>query len=310
MINPFEYGNIPRRFNARLMAENGHWRHYAIDFPVAFPGIFQDSNTAYADYFQPLASGKSPLVILIHGWGDHSALPLRVMARGLARRGVHSLMLYLPFHSRRMSADMKKRSPNLTPDEWFAGYRIGVTDVRQVVDWAQEKGEIDGGRIVVVGLSLGAFTGSIAMGVDRRITAGVFIVIGGNTTKIMEYSRFTVLRRRYRLPREVYEDTQKQYTGYLEEVATRGWDNVEPQERNFFIDPMTYAHRLKTRPLLMLNALWDEFVPREATLDFQHACGDCPLVWFPTTHSTIWVLYPLIASRIYGFLRGALALTE
>ena len=117
-----------------------------------------------------------------------------------------------------------------------------------------------------------------------------------------------MFRRRYRLSREVYEATQKQYTGYIEQEAARGWENVEPPQRNYFIDPMTYAHRLKTRPLLMLNALWDEFVPREATLDFQHACGDCPLVWFPTTHSTIWVLYPLIASRIYGFLRGAFAL--
>ena len=303
MMNPFEYQRGGHRFNTHPLNGNSHWRHYAIDFPVAFPGIFQDSNTAYADYFQPLASGKSPLVILIHGWGDHSALPLQVMARGLASRGVHSLTLYLPFHSRRMPADMQKRSPNLTPDEWFAGYRIGVTDVRQVLDWAEENPAVDTSRIVVIGLSLGAIVSSIAMGIDSRISAGVFIVSGGNTTKIAEYSRFTVFRRRYRVPRQAYEAMQKQYAGYLEQVAAKGWENVEPPERNFFIDPMTYAHRLKSRPLLMLNARWDEFIPKEATLDFQHACGDCPLVWFPTTHSTIWAFYPGIARRVRAFLR-------
>lgn len=305
MINPFEYQPGALRFNLHPLNGNGHWRHSSVDFPITFPGIFQDSNTAYADYYQPDESGKSPLVILIHGWGDHSVLPLQVMARGLASRGVHGLILFLPFHSRRLPTDMKKRAPNLTPDEWFAGYRIGVTDVRQVLDWAEQNPEIDSSRIAVIGLSLGAFVSSITMGIDSRIAAGVFIVSGGNTSKITEYSRFTVFRRRYRLSREAYEATQKQYAGYLEEVAAKGWENVEPPDRNFFIDPMTYGHRIKNRPVLMLNAMWDEFIPREATLDFQRACGDCPLVWYPTTHSTIWAFYPGIAGRVQRFLDSA-----
>jgi len=302
MINPFEYQHGGHHFNTHPLKENSHWRHYAIDFPVAFPGIFQDSNTAYGEYFQPVSPGKSPLVIFIHGWGDHSALPFQVMARGLAKGGMHSVLLYLPFHSSRMPAEMKKRSPNLTPDEWFAGYRIGVTDVRQVLDWAEENPAVDSSRIAIIGLSLGAIVSSIAVGIDSRITAGIFIVSGGNVTKITEYSRFTVFRRRYRLSRDDYEAIQKRYAGYVEQVAARGWENVEPPERNFFIDPMTYAHRLKGRPLLMLNALWDEFIPKEATLDFQEACGNCPLVWFPTTHSTIWAFYPGIARRVRTFL--------
>jgi hypothetical protein len=31
---------------------------------------------------------------------------------------------------------------------------------------------------------------------------------------------------------------------------------------------MTFAHLLQQRPLLMINARWNEFIPKEATLDF------------------------------------------
>jgi len=301
MISPFEYQKGDA-FRLRPLASNGHWRHHLLDFPVAFPGIFQDGNTALAEYFEPVSAGKAPLVVFIHGWGDHSAIPFKVMARGMAARGTHAVLLYLPFHSRRMPAEMKKRSPYLENDEWFAGYRIGVTDARQVLDWAETRPEIDPARMTVVGLSLGSFMGSIAMGIDQRVKAGVFIVSGGNATKITRLSRFSVFRRRYQLPQEQYDATQAQYAAYLQRVEKEGLENVEPPDRNFLVDALTYAHRLRNRPVLMLNAVWDEFIPRETTLEFQRACGECPLVWYPTTHSTIWAFYPSIAGRVQRFL--------
>jgi len=45
-------------------------------------------------------------------------------------------------------------------------------------------------------------------------------------------------------------------------------ENVTPVRKSFLTDPMTFAHLLQQRPLLMINALWDEFIPKEATLDF------------------------------------------
>ncbi|HEX9896949.1 MAG TPA: alpha/beta fold hydrolase [Dehalococcoidales bacterium] len=306
MTNPFAYNSVQPRFDVRQLRQNKHWRHYTVDFPIAFPGLYQESNTAIGEYFQSQALHKAPLAILIHGWGDHSTFPMHFLARNLTRKGIHCFVLYLPFHSRRLPREMKKRSPNFTQEEWFDGYRIAVTDVRQILDWAENRDEIDKKRVAVVGLSLGAFVSSIAMGIDDRINAGVFIVSGGNSAKIQQHSRFAKFRKQYRFEQKDYEDYQKSYEQYLQDVAVRGWENIEPARQSFFIDPLTYAYRLKKRPVLMINALWDEFIPRENTLEFQKACGGCELIWFPTSHATIWSFYSLIARRIYRFLHTAL----
>lgn len=307
MTNPFTYNIARPQFNIRELGRNGHWRRYAIDFPIAFPGLYQESNSAEGEYFQVNATGKLPLVILIHGWGDHSAIPLHVMARQLSNKGMHCFVLYLPFHTRRLPKEMKKRSPNFTQEEWFDGYRIAITDVRQVLDWAKTRDEIDKDRVAVVGLSLGSFVGSIAMGIDDRIKTGIFIVSGGNSAKIQEHSRFARFRKQYRFEPKDYEDYQKSYGEYLQDVAVKGWENIEPARQSFLIDPLTYSYKLKGRPILMLNALWDEFIPKETTLELHKACGECELNWYPTTHASIWLFYPSISGRIYRFLQNSFA---
>jgi pimeloyl-ACP methyl ester carboxylesterase len=303
-MNPFQYTNGHPVFNQRLLKQNGSWRHYAVDFPVAFPNEFQDSNTTYGEYFQPLNKSSTPLVILIHGWGDHSTIPMYLLARALLKRGIASFILYLPFHSRRFPQEMKSRRYHLSQDEWFAGYRIGVTDISQIVDWANTMKEVNHDKIAVIGLSLGAFMGSIAMGIDERIKAGIFIVSGGNSGKIMQFSRFNTFRKGYKVPTEEYERYQKSYLEYLDKIVLQGWGNVLPERQNFFIDPLTYAHRLRERPVLMINARWDDFIPREATLDFWKACGEQKILWLPATHASIWIWYPIIAGRIYRFLKS------
>jgi pimeloyl-ACP methyl ester carboxylesterase len=304
-MNPFSYANKISVFNLHLVRQNGHWRQYAVDFPVAFPDTFQDSNTAYGEYFQPVGVDRAPLAILIHGWGDRSALPMHLMARRLARKGIASFLLYLPFHSRRLPDEMKSRRFDLKEAEWFAGYRIGVSDISQIVDWAETMKEIDHEKVAVIGLSLGGFIGSIAMGIDERIKAGVLIVTGGNSAKISRYNRVGGVWKRHQMTAEQYEQYEADYLPYLEAVSKQGWENVQPERIYFLIDPLTYAHRLRERKLLMINARWDEFIPTEATLDLWKALGECQIMWLPATHASIWLWYPLIASRAYKFLTSA-----
>lgn len=302
MINPFIYSSAPSKFNVEELKHNKLWTRYAVEFPIAFPGIFQESNTAYGEYFKVNSSSKSPLVVLIHGWGDQSAIPIRFLARKLAKTGVHCFFLYLPFHSRRLPAEMKKRHLNLTENEWFSGYRIAITDVRQVIDWAKTRKEIDSSKIAVVGFSLGSFVSSIVMGVDNRIKAGIFIACGGNSAKIQKFSRFAKFRKQYQFEKKDYEDYESSYSQYLKDIPAAGWEKVEPVRQSFLIDPLTYAHLLKERPVLMLNALWDEFFPRETSVELRNACGVGEQYWFPTGHPTIWLFYPVIARRIQRFL--------
>jgi len=88
-----------------------------------------------------------------------------------------------------MPPSIKARVSSLTLEEWFEIYQTSVIDVRQVVDWAGNSAELNTEQIGLVGISFGGFISSIAMGLDKRIKAGVFLVSGGNSEKIARESR-------------------------------------------------------------------------------------------------------------------------
>ena len=166
------------------------WLHYKVDFPTAHPTHDEKSNTVWGDYFQPHGVSNAPLAILLHGMGDHSVIPCKLLARALAKKGIACFILYLVVHSSRMSEATRRRFPTLTPKEWFETYQASVIEVRQVIDWASSREEIDSEQIAVIGISFGGFISAIAMGIDERIKGGEFIVTGGNGEKNISGSYF------------------------------------------------------------------------------------------------------------------------
>ncbi len=142
------------------------------------------------------------------------------------------------------------------------------------------------------------------MGIDKRIRAGVFLITGGNSEKIGWKSRNRAMRKRYKRTEAEYNHIHNHYVQYLAEVAEKGFENVTPVRKSFLTDPMTFATYLRQRPILMINALWDEYIPREATLDFWEACGRPHLAWLPSTHLTIYLWYPFISHKLTAFLQS------
>ena len=301
-MNPYDYTGDAFKFNLQLKKENTNWRHYTVDFPAAFPTRYKENHAVRGEYFQPKGTAGTPLVVMLHGVGDHSVAPCKFLARSLAQQGIASLVLYLVVHSSRMPKMVRKAITHLGADEWFEMYQTSVIEVRQVVDWACQNTEIDERRIAVFGISFGGFISSIAMAVDERIRAGVFFVSGGNSGKIAQKARAGMLRRNYRSSEAEYRETQNTYARYLVEVAENGFENIVPSNSNFLIDPMTFAYRLQQRPVLMINAKWDVFIPREATEDFWRQCGQPEIVWLTGGHSSIWLWYPAIKRRISDFI--------
>jgi len=192
---------------------------------------------------------------------------------------------------------MRDKGLHLTPEEWFEGYQTSVVDVRQVVDWASSLEGTNKEQITVIGISLGGIIAAISMGIEKRISAGVFLVTGGN------YENPVWLRGNRDSHKEVeYSKNQEHYSQYLAEVAEKGIENVTAAKKSYFTDPMTFANFLRKRPVTMINALWDESIPRQATLDLWKACGKPVIRWFPSAHASIWLFYPLIRRQIVDFI--------
>ncbi|MGD0352340.1 MAG: alpha/beta hydrolase family protein [Dehalococcoidia bacterium] len=302
-MNPYNYPGIEPDFDLQLNQTTNRWLRYAVKFPVARPTGYKENNVAYGEYYQPRRGANWPLAILVHGWGDRSVIPCRLLARDLTKKGIASFILYLVFHQRRMPYVIRERLPNLTPEEWFEGYQTSVIDIRQIVDWAGKNKDINKDHIAVIGISLGGIISAISMGVDERIAAGVIFVAGGN------YQGRAWLRKTEPDHSEAeYSRSQNFYNRYLNEVAEKGIEEVTPSQQSYLTDPVTFATYLRQRPLLMLNAMWDERIPKQGTIDFWEACGKPEIKWYPATHPSIWLFYPLLLRQIMNFLKSTFSL--
>jgi dienelactone hydrolase len=300
-MDPFEYKQSMDDFKLALRRFGHRWDLYDACFKSAANPRLIGTDTVPAEYYHPKAPDSVPLVILLHGMGDTSLAPPRLLAKSLAAGGFACFIPRLVVHSTR-TPKMRNRSKSLSPDEWFDAYRASVIEVRQIIDWAQKKGELDSKRIAILGISFGAFVAALAMGVEKRISAGVLIEGGGNSVKINKLSR--AMRTRYPGPVLDHEKLLKEYEGYLNQVENQGLESVTPSQRSFLTDPLTYSSSIKTRPLLMINALGDELIPREAALDLWKATGNQAMLWLLGTHITLWLWYPVIRRRIKAFLNS------
>ena len=304
-MNLYNYQADNTDFEFTLAKKNRGWQRYTVTFPSAHPTSYEKSNTVGGEYFRPANGNNLPLAILVHGLGDRSVTPLRILARSLVRRGIACFIPYLMLHSSRMPPSGPSR---LSSEEWFDNYRVSVINVLQVIDWAETRAEVNKEQIGAIGLSFGGFISAIAMGIDRRIRAGVLIASGGNLEKIAFMSKALPKKWGFRQPEEEFTAKQHQYFQYLSEVSEKGLAKVEPPASGFLIDAMTYAHLLRKRPLLMMNARWDEVIPREASLDFWEACGKPAISWLPGGHVTMWLWYPFLERKILRFLKATFGL--
>ena len=254
------------------------------------------------EYFRPRSVEHFPLVILVHGMGDLNIIPCNLTAHALAKRGIASFVLYLVFHSSRMPQDMRRHFPALSSQEWFEAYRLSVINIRQVVDWAHGLTGINGDEIAVIGTSIGGILSVIAMGVDERIRAGVFLISGGNCEEMTWNSRSRTARKSQNCTKAECHLVRSQYPEYLAEVVEKGIENVIPPKDCFLTDPLTFAPRLRNRPVLMINALWDTIIPKQCALELWEASGRPPIMWLPASHLTLYLWFPRIVRRIAGFL--------
>ena len=210
-----------------------HWVRYAVDFPTAHPTIYPEYNRVRGLYYKPTHKNPCPLVVMVHGMGDFSAIPWKWLAPSLAKRGMAAFILYLPFHSTRMPEVIRERIPNLSSQEWFEGCQLSVIDIFQVLDWAAERPEIDIAHNAFMGISYGGVVSAIAMGNDLRIKAGVFIVTGGNSGKINRFSKSKAYRNGNVQSEEEYQKEQTTYQEYLKAVKSLGFENVNPEDSTF-----------------------------------------------------------------------------
>jgi dienelactone hydrolase len=246
----------------------------AIRFPSPVVTADEANNTIHAEYFRPNGPGKKSGVIVLHILGADFALS-RYLAARLADRGVAALFVKLPYYGERRPVGGQARFLSTDVERSVGSMKQGVLDVRRAASWLAAQPEIDAERLGVAGISLGGIIASIASAVDPTINRASILLAGGDLHDVLW--------------------TMPEAKGYRQLWIASGRTKDDLKTLLTPLDPLTYAHGLKGKRILMMAGNVDEVIPPASARALWNASGRPPIVWFDCGHySAAGILLPAI----------------
>lgn len=208
--------------------------------------------------------GPFPVIILLHGYGGDKE-DMMEAARPLAELGYAAVAIDAQYHGERKREGRNMYSADT--EETIQAFIQTVIDVRRLIDHLETRTDLDGGRIGLVGASMGGLLGPIAAGVEERIDVPVFMVGGGNMRILVGESNLSQVKE---IRRELKETGRT-----IEQVAAE----LE------CIDPINFVGLISPRPLLMINGLKDDIVPVASNRAlYAEAKRPKKIIWYDTGH--------------------------
>jgi hypothetical protein len=255
-----------KAFRWVLTYRSGTERSFVADlsFPSEVQTPWPEVNTVVAEYYRPKVPDTMPAMIVLDIL-EGNFVVARSIARTLSDNGIAALAVHMPFFGERKPKDnpplgMLSGSIPLARDIMTQG----VLDIRSAGLWLRTRKEIDPNRIGIVGVSLGAVIGGLAIGVDNAFATSALVLGGGDIAEIIWSAPESEQFKRH----------------LLEQGRTLQWLREELRP----VDPLTYAHRINPSGLTMFNAERDRTVPTSCTLAFWEKAGRPRILWYNTTH--------------------------
>ncbi len=201
-----------------------------------------------------------PAVVMLHGWNDRWGYRYRFpwLARRFNRRGINSAMFELPYHF--------QRRPRAGPVRNFISEDLGRTmeathqalaEINALVNWLLGQGCP---RVSLLGLSLGAWLAGLAACHDARLACAVLITPVSRMDRLIDEVAFC---------RPIREALKKQPM----DLSRLNLASSKP--------------KLTRGCLLMVEADYDVFVPKETTQELWQAWGNPELWSLPHGHITV-----------------------
>ncbi len=288
--------DVPERFRLdpavftyelEMLRDSGRFSVAALRFPSPVVSPDPVNNTVHAEYFRPIAPSpdpnpqRRPAVIVLHILGADFALSRYVAAR-LADRGIAALFVKLPYYGERRPPGEPKRFLSTDVERSIGAMRQGICDVRRAASWLACRPEIDPARLGIAGISLGGIVASVAAAVDPTLNRAVFLLAGGDLARIL-----------WEMP-----EAAKYRALWIESGKTL----ADLKTLTDPYDPLTYAHRLVGKRLLMIAGNVDEVVPPDCTRALWSAAGRPPIVWYDCGHySAVAYLLPAVRRSVDFF---------
>lgn len=251
-----------------------------------------------AIYYRSRSSEERKLVIVLPIWGTSSYPPSRI-SRGYARRSrgdadiIWVLGTYPLFPWSGLSSTSSEEEFIDMAEESAERYRSAVVDLRLLLDWAETQPGIDSSRVAMVGFSMSALVTATVMGNDPRVSAAVLMMGAADFADIFAMcSKSAGEVRRHVLAD--YNWSLEEYHDFFEELFRPA-------------DPIHYAGRYNPDDIMIIDAAFDDCMPRSSREALWEATGRPQRLTLLSRHrSGFYSLTPLglnfVRRKIYSFL--------
>lgn len=276
-MQPHEFTSV-----TKYERQSGDISVYNVQFPSPVVTEFECNNTVHGLYFQPAGPGPFPGAVVLHILGGDFILA-QTVANHLARHGVASLFIKMPYYGERRPPNSKRRMISRNPHETVEGMTQAVFDIRRAVAWLRARPEVDDVDLGVTGISLGGLMSALSAAGEPRIRKVGIQLAGGH------------------LAESLWDHPIREVTDFRKE-----WESMGGTRETFVatlkpIDPATHGHLLKGRRVLMLAARKDEIFPESSIHALWESMGKEPqLVWLEDAGHYTAVLYILRESDRLG----------
>ena len=210
-----------------------------VRYPTPHPSGDAKNDLVSMEWYMPklplLQEGPLPTIVVIHESG--SAMPAgRAIARGIQQRGLHAILLHLPYYGERRGPKGKDQS------EFLITMRQGVADARRAFDAVSALPGVDQSRISIQGTSLGGFVTTSAASLDACYHQTFIMLAGGDLYSMIVNGKQDTAELREKLEKAGYTDDK------LKALLNQ-------------VEPTRIAHRLPPARTWVYAALQDDVVP-------------------------------------------------
>lgn len=257
------------------------WSEERLAFPSPFRSQIPENNQVRVRVYLPTGLSDPPMLIVLHGVWRPNQLVENRLGRDLARLGIGTAIMTLPYHWERSPRGVPSGAYFLSPNALLTAeaYRQGLLDVRALAAILRHRHR----RVGIFGISLGGVMAHVAMALEP-FQVGISLLAGANCAGI------------------VWEGS---LTRHLREALVRSGIRLAELTRLWASgNPIHYARAVKTNRILMINGLYDGVVPRRFTLELWEALGRPSIRWYPTGHSNIYLFWHSLVRQISDFVGG------
>jgi dienelactone hydrolase len=263
----------------------------------------QRDNLVTAKYYRSTLPGSHPLVIVLPIWGSFTYPPKKFTSSFQRRSNgaVHVLHVQGDTHLTDwpglIAAADETEFLELVR-EAIERQRVTIVDVRRLIDWAEQRPEIDADRVALIGCSLGAIVAGTIATQEPRLAATVTVMGGSHQHLVVAYC-------------DGKRATRVQATA----AENFGWDREELAAQLVpimsVVDPANYPNRVDPKSVLIIDANRDKCVPEQSRQDLWLALGKPERISMNYDHApAFYSMTPLgfswMRRRIWEFLEARL----